>query len=124
MDTLFDGPVYPHRAWLYAGHRVVVRFVSTRPSSAGAFFYCARTDAANDPLQFDPQAASRNTKTMAGEMHQIKERHMFRDRQAALDFESFLMRRFPFEAYKTRCDLVTQPDGKTELQVSRWCSCD
>ncbi len=57
-------------------------------------------------------------------MHQIKQRHLFLNQQAALDFESFLMRRFPFEAYDTRCDLVTQPDGKTEVQVFRQCSCD
>ncbi len=57
-------------------------------------------------------------------MHQIKERHLFLNPQAARDFEQFLMWRFPFVPYETRCDLVTQLDGKTELQVSRWCSCD
>ncbi len=57
-------------------------------------------------------------------MHHIKERHLFLNAQAARDFEHFLMRRFPSEAYATRCDLITRPDGKTELYVSRWTSYD
>ncbi len=56
------------------------------------------------------------------EMRQIKERHLFLNPQDARDFEHFIMRRFPFEAYKTRCDLITRLDGKTELHVSRWSS--